>query len=431
MRRLGSRYYSGVRCGRTTISCVAVAVILAQPVASAAQLPVASAAPAATVPIATPAPPLTFPLHASWSATLADSPSFPPAYDAAHGYFSLRNDQLVAISLEDGMPVWSVVCPTTAAPAAGSGLVFTGGTEGIESRSQKDGQLVWTRPIHGRITSLYWDAGWLLVASDKGPFSATRADDGELLWERDLGAPLHSPPSLAGDRLYLSLTDGRILALSLQTGDVLWTNTLDKPGDGILALAERLYVGSLDDYFYCLDPSDGKRKWRWRNDADVVGMPVIDTRRVYFVALDNVVRALNRNNGSLVWKKGLSMRPSSGPLLTGNLLVVAGLAAELHGYSTVDGTAAGNFELRGAQGEELQFAAPPHLTAGDTIIIVTKNGQMSALVAGPAPAPPESAPASPVVPARPLPPDSAPAAAPAATPAGAGPSPVAPATTTP
>jgi outer membrane protein assembly factor BamB len=388
---------------------VTAAVLLARSNASAAQLPVASTAQAVAVPIPAPTPPLTFPVHAAWSATLPDSPSFPPAYDTAHGYFSLRNNQLVAVSLEDGTPAWSVECPTTAAPAAGSGLVFTGGAAGIESRSQKDGQLVWTRPIEGRITSLYWDAGWLLAATDKGPLSAARASDGELLWQRDLGAPLHSAPSLAGDRLYLSLNDGRIVALSLQTGDVLWTNTLDKPGDGILALSERLYVGSLDDYFYCLDPDDGKRKWRWRNDADAIGMPVIDTRRVYFVALDNVLRALNRNSGSLVWKRGLPMRPSSGPLLTGNLLVVPGLAAELHGYSTVDGVAAGNFELRGTQGEELQFAAPPHLTASDAIIIVTKNGQVSALVAGPEPAPvPTPAPTPPSTTAPPDP-DAAPA----------------------
>ena len=131
---------------------MAAAVFLAPLCASAAQLPsepvvqtpVAVAVPAATTPPPTDAPtdePLKFPLHAAWTATLADFPSFPPAYDTGFGYFALRNDQLVAVSLEDGKPAWSVECPTSSAPAAGSGLVFTSGGAGIESRP------VW-KPMH-------------------------------------------------------------------------------------------------------------------------------------------------------------------------------------------------------------------------------------------------------------------------------------------
>jgi hypothetical protein len=240
---------------------------------------------------------------------------------------------------------------------------------------------------------LYWDTGWLIAATDKGPLLVARATDGEVLWQRDLGAPLHSAPALAGDRLYVSLNDGRILALALATGEELWTHTLDKPGEGILALAERLYVGSLDDWFYCLNTKDGKRRWRWRNDADVVGTPVIDTRRIYFVALDNVLRALNRGGGSLYWKRAVPMRPSSGPLLTENLLIVPGLAAELHGYAIADGAPAGDFVLKGSQGEELQLAAPPHLTTQKTIVIVTKNGLLQALGTAPPATTPVAAPA--------------------------------------
>jgi outer membrane protein assembly factor BamB len=388
---------------------VAVAVFLAAWSASAAELPAHQSANAQV------AAPLTFPLQSTWSTSLADSPSFPPAYDAGFGYFSLRNNQLVAIAMADGKTAWTVECPTTSAPTVGGGLVFTGGIEGIESRSQTSGQLVWTRPLEGRITSLYWDTGWLLAETDKGPLSAARAVDGELLWERDLGAPLHSPPALAGDRLYVSLEDGRIVALSLQTGEVLWTQQLEKPSDGILALAERLYIGSLDDWFYCLDTKDGKRRWRWRNDADVVGFPVIDQRRVYFVALDNLLRSLSRNSGSLVWKRALPMRPSSGPLLAGNLLVVPGLAAELHAYSIADGATAGDFALHGSQGEELQLAAPPHLTSYNSIIIVTKNGLLHSLASTP-PAPTEPA-APAVVPGTAPTPENAPAPAAPAPPA--------------
>ena len=368
------RYYNGVRFGRTPISCVITAVFLAAPSARSAD--------AAVV----------FPLQAKWTVTLDDSPSFAPAYDTGFGFFALRNNQLVAISLVDGKAAWSVECPTSAAPAAGSGLVFVGVSGAIESRSQKDGEVAWTRPLSDQVTSLYWDTGWLIAATKAGPLVVIRASNGEVLWQRDLGSLPHAPPALAGDRVYVALKDGRLIALSLLTGEVVWTQKMAEPGTGILALADRTYVGSLDDWFYCFDTKNGHRRWRARNGADVVGTPVIDTRRVYFVAFDNVLRALHRRNGGLMWKHLLPMRPTSGPLQVGDTLIVPG-PAELHAYKAVDGAAAGDYVMKGAQGEELQLAAPPHLASDDMLILLTRNGQVHALSGTQPPTEPAPAPA--------------------------------------
>lgn len=329
---------------------------------------------------------LTFPLQSTWTATVAAPPQFLPAYDADFVYLSLRNDQLVAISLKDGAVAWSVECPTSAAPAAGGGLVFVGGDGFIESRSREDGRPDWRRSIEGRVTSLYWDTGWLLATTDKGPLYTLRAADGEVLWQRDLGASLHSQPALAGDRVYLSLEDSRLLAVVLQTGETVWTRQLPQPGGRILALADRLFLGSQDNWFYCLDAKNGGTKWRSRAFADAVGMPVIDSRRVFFVALDNVLRALSRNNGTLLWKRTLPMRPSTGPLLSGDTVIVSGQATELRAHSAVQGTPLGDFALRGTQGEELQLAAPPHLATEGLLIIMTRGGQIHGLASA-APAP--------------------------------------------
>src|SRR6185436_10158766 len=180
-------------------------------------------------------------------------------------------------------------------------------------------------------------------------------------------------PALAGERIYVSLSDGRIVTLSLQTGDVIWTHKLAEPGGGMLAMSDRVYVGAQDDYAYSLDTKDGKEEWHVRNGNDVVGTPAIDAKRVYFVALDNVLRALNRKNGNRDWKRVLPMRPSSGPLLSGNTVIVTGLAAELHAYTTPDGMPAGDFVLKGTEGEEMQLAAPPHLTPYFVVTITTET----------------------------------------------------------
>ena len=126
----------------------------------------------------------------------------------------------------------------------------------------------------------------------------------------------------------------------------------------------------------------------------MLGLPVLDARRVYFVALDNILRGHNRNNGSMLWKQVIPVRPFTGPLLSGDTLIVSGTAAELHGYNAADGKPAGApFALKGAENEEMLLAAPPHLTAQDSLILVTRGGQVRAV--GSSSAAPPAAPSTP------------------------------------
>jgi hypothetical protein len=100
-----TRYYNGVPFSRTTISCVAVAFFVCIAGDGAVDADV------------------TFPLEAKWSATLPAAPEFVPAFDDNRVYISLKSKQLVALMLKDGSTAWSVECPMSAPPAAGSGFV--------------------------------------------------------------------------------------------------------------------------------------------------------------------------------------------------------------------------------------------------------------------------------------------------------------------
>jgi outer membrane protein assembly factor BamB len=358
-----------VRFLRTTISCVAVAFLCALP---AAGLHAAG---------------LIFPLLPKWSITLQVPPAFPPAYDAARAFVALQNNQLMSVSLETGKSEWSLESSTTAAPAAGDSLVFTGGAGYLQASAQQDGAQRWRTPVDGSVTSLYWDTGWLLATTDKSALFAIRATDGAVIWRRDLEATLHSVPAPDGDRLYLLLNNGTLLALAMETGDPVWTKALPKPGSGVLAVGNRLYVGAQDDIFYCLSAKDGKVVWRWKAGGDVIGTAAIDAKHVYFLAMDNVLRALDRNSGSMRWQKPLSMRPSTGPLLTGWSVLVAGSPAQLQGYSSeFNGTPLGDpLVLKSADNQELQLASPPYLMTDATLVLITKGGLMQALIGSPAP----------------------------------------------
>ncbi len=371
-----TRYYSGVPFHRTPISCVALLFFVVVAIARPSLADV------------------TFPLEVKWSARLAAAPAFAAAFDDDRAYVSLRNDQLVALLIKDGTPAWSVECPMTSAPAAGDGLVYVGGKSGIEGRSAADGQVRWRRPIEGQVSSLFFSTGWLMASTDAGPLLAIRGVDGEVIWQRDLGSPLSAPPALEGDRMYLGLRDGRVIAVSLQNGEEAWTQKFAEPASGILPAGDRVYVGARDKQFHSLDVNDGDVDWRWKTGADVLGPPVLDERRVYFIALDNVLRGHNRNNGTMLWKRVLPMRPFTGPLLSGETLIVPGVASELHAFNARDGQPAGEtFVLKGAENEEMLLAAPPHLSSQDLLILITRGGQVRGVGTRSGPAAPAPAPA--------------------------------------
>ena len=62
---------------------------------------------------------------------------------------------------------------------------------------------------------------------------------------------------------------------------------------------------------------DGRVDWRWRTGGDVIGRPMADDRHVYFVAPDNVLRAMNLVTGGQQWMRPLPLRPAWGATKAG------------------------------------------------------------------------------------------------------------------
>jgi outer membrane protein assembly factor BamB len=192
-----------------------------------------------------------------------------------------------------------------------------------------------------------WDNGWLILTTTSGEILALRGTDGHVIWRRTLDSPAHGPPALAADRVYVPVDDGRIVALHVETGELIWERRLGGAATALLALDDRIFAGSTDNFFYAIDAAGGEIAWRWRTGADVVGTAVVDDETVYFVSLDNVLRALSRGSGVQRWARQLPLRPTRGPLLVGRTLIVSGIAAMLHAYNATDGTPAAELTIAG------------------------------------------------------------------------------------
>ena len=237
----------------------------------------------------------------------------------------------------------------------------------------------WSVPVTGGFSAPpLADSGWVIAAATGGDVLTLRASDGRVLWTKALGASVRARPAIAADAAYFSLDNGHVVSLELLTGNPRWDRAHPgKPGD-LLVLDDRLFVGGEDKWFYCLNTKNGDQRWRKRVGGKPAGVPAIDEKRVYYVALDNILWVLDRGNGVMKWKQALPVRPSGGPIVMGGVVVVSGVAFEIYGYRVEEGEAAGNVIL------PADLAAPPQVLPGPTVALAaiamfTREGEFQVL----------------------------------------------------
>jgi outer membrane protein assembly factor BamB len=286
-------------------------------------------------------PPLT-PAENVWGLALNNGLAMPPAYEGRLAFLPIEGDRLVAYDLLAGTRTWMVAARPEMTPVAGGGLVYIREADRLRALRVGDGAVAWEMPLTDKLAvEPVWDNGWLVVALTTGEVRALRATDGRQIWSRDLGSPAHAAPALAADRVYVPTTDHRIVALRVESGEPLWERRLGGAPNEILALDDRLFAGNKDNFFYCVMTADGRVDWRWRTGGDVIGKPVADDRYVYFVSLDNVLRAMNQVTGGQQWMRPLPIRPAWGAVKAGSTIVVTGQTPPLRAYNVKDGVAAG------------------------------------------------------------------------------------------
>src|SRR5690606_29627017 len=103
-----------------------------------------------------------------------------------------------------------------------------------------------------------------------------------------------------------------------------------------------------------LDPATGRQQWRWRVGGVSSGPATSDDRHIYFASRDNVVRAVDVDNGNLRWYASLSSRPVGGPRLLGGALP-APIPTAVEMFAPATGKPVGTIAAAG------EISSAPHL----------------------------------------------------------------------
>jgi outer membrane protein assembly factor BamB len=354
-------------CRAIALAAGLVAVLAAEP-ARAQQVPPAPAAVAVKLspdPFAG-----VFPLDVAWSLPLespADptvetpprGPACPPAYDGWSMYVVSKTGRLSAVSLGAGAVRWTVSVADARGVAASDGLVFLAAGTGVSARRGADGTVVWELPLGAAASgNLRVEGGWLIAATGSGDLVGIRAREGSKVWQVNGGAKLAGVPAIAGDGVYVPLENDQVRRLDLLTGQTVWQRTLLARPRAIVALEERIFVTTTDRYLYALDPGNQGRVHRRIRTPEVAGTPAVGPHLVNYLALDNVLRAVDRVTGTLKWEHVLEHRALFGPIPAGSLLFASGVSNVVGAWSAAAGTPVGTFEAPN------ELAGPLHIIPG-------------------------------------------------------------------
>lgn len=313
---------------------------------------------------------LTPPSAIRWTVPIAAAPMHPPLIAGDVVFVTSLPGILAAHDLRDGRELWRADLNPDYAVAADGERVYVAAGEAVHALRARDGAVAWRAPA-GTLTSppLVKD-GWVIITPARKTV-ALRATDGTSVWSRD-NATQRVRGTIEGDTLLLPMTNGLVEALDLKTGTTKWEQTLGGVPAESLVLGNRIYLGASDKYFYCLKLDTGGIDWRYRVGAIVRGRAASDGERVYFVALDNLVRAHNRDNGAQRWQHGLPFRPLSGPAAAGGVVLIAGGVADVRILNPLTGADAGKVSF-----PERLVTAPSVGDLSGTLVIAGITGGLA------------------------------------------------------
>jgi outer membrane protein assembly factor BamB len=95
-------------------------------------------------------------------------------------------------------------------------------------------------------------------------------------------------PMPAGDLIYFISSDGNIYCID-KDGALVWKFMTDAYMDGSTeALVHKgvVYCGSSNNNFYALDAMMGKELWRFRTDGEIISAPLMHENKLYFGSFD-------------------------------------------------------------------------------------------------------------------------------------------------
>ena len=246
------------------------------------------------------------------------------------------------------------------------------GTDAISAYDRNSGRLLWRFKLDGGIAgaAVLFDKNLYFGAND-GYFYSLRAENGEIEWSistkteslgspfvdentvyflsgrdtlyaidrktsrqkwlyarqntRDMSIRAAGRPLVHNSMIYAGFTDGALVALDAQSGQLKWEKQLSSNkrfrdlDASPIRDGNHLYISSYDGHLFCLDLKTGKTIWKAEGGGHT---PVtIEGKNLYYSSSNGSILALDKLSGKEIWRFNLEEGIASQPKTFKGLLI--------------------------------------------------------------------------------------------------------------
>jgi outer membrane protein assembly factor BamB len=254
---------------------------------------------------------------AMWRFRCEDEVRSSPAVDNSIVYVGAYDNNLYAVSAEDGKFLWKYATEggIASSPCLAAGRVFFGSADRLlYAVNAETGRISWTCPTQGSVWSSPKVAfDHVLFGSDDRHLYAANIHSGRVAWKFETDGKVRSSPAVGKDAIYVGCEGGIIHAVDT-SGQLQWRFRARRGVTSSPAITkDTLYVGGQDWHVYALDIRSGWSTWRYRTGGPVVSSPAVGEGMVFIGSTDGDLYALDAENGRLVWRFATDGQVTSSP----------------------------------------------------------------------------------------------------------------------
>ena len=280
-----------------------------------------------------------------------------PVFYKNTGYIVDYKGYLQAFTVKTGKVVWEtdLNIPASAGLALSGNKIFLGTSKGeIVALDINGAKELWRTQLSSEVLSRPAIAKGILVAKTiDGRVYGLNIKDGRKAWVYDRSVPRltlrgSSAPLIANDIIITASDSGKLAAISLKHGKLLWETTIAvAKGRNQLERVIDLDVDPVvkDDVIYVTGYQGriaavkiGSGQLIWSRDFSSYSGLLVDAYRVYVTDAGGQVWALNRYNGSTLWRQDkLLRRQLTGPETYDKYIVIGDYDGYLHWLNREDG----------------------------------------------------------------------------------------------
>lgn len=281
-----------------------------------------------------------------------------PAISRDTVYVADGRGRVQAFAVADGSLRWQVDldAPISGGPGVGEGLVLLGTDDAeVIALSAENGEERWRTRVSSEVLSVpAAGSGTVVVHTVDGKLSGLEATNGNERWRYEREVPVltlrgSGSPVISGGAVYAGMAGGKLVALRLDNGSLIWDVAVTVPGgrselqrladiDGDpLVLGGGVFVATYQGEVAALEERSGRVAWRRKMSAYT--RMAADFQGLYVSDAEGVVWGLDIRSGTARWSQdALKHRGLSHVGVLDDLVVVGDFEGYLHWLDREDGS---------------------------------------------------------------------------------------------